>query len=124
MDARRLGSPLDSMIEVLDAGGRRIERATLRCLAETSTTLNDRDSASTGMRILAWPGWAIDDFVYVRGELLQVAGLPRGPDDDIRFRSVKGQRVGFLDTTPTAHANGTANEPGKRDITTPVYSTK
>ena len=37
--AARLGSPLDSVIEVLDAQGNAIPRATIRCLNQTTTTL-------------------------------------------------------------------------------------
>jgi hypothetical protein len=108
VQARRLGSPLDSYLEVLDAKGRPIERATLRCLAQTVLTLNDRDSAASGFRLLAWNDLSINDHVYAAGELLQVANLPQGPDDDLRFRTLSGVRVGYLDTTPTAHA---LNEP-------------
>ena len=42
--AARLGSPLDSVIEVLDAQGKSIPRATVRCLNETYVTLSDKDS--------------------------------------------------------------------------------
>lgn len=107
VDARRLGSPLDSVIDVLDGQGKRIERATLRCVAETIMTLSDRDSVTTGLRMLTWSDFAINDLVYVRGEVLQLVALPRGPDDDARFRSVRGQRIGFFDTTPTGHAVNT-----------------
>ncbi len=110
VNARRLGSPLDSVIEVLDRTGGRIERATLRCLAETATTLNDRDSATPALRLLVWNDLNIHDLVYVRGEVLQITALPRGPDDDVRFRAVRGQRLGLLETTPSGHA-----------LNTPVY---
>jgi len=107
VNARRLGSPLDSVIEVLDATGKRVERATLRPVAETVLTLSDRDSASPGLRMLTWNDFAVNDYVYVRGEVIQLVALPRGPDDDARFRTVRGQRAGLLDTTPSAHAVNT-----------------
>lgn len=110
VEARRLGSPLDSVLEVLDANGKPIERATLRCIAETVTTLSDRDSASTGLRLLSWNDLAMNDLLYVRGEVIQITLLPRGPDDDTRFRAIGGQRIGLFDTTPA----GVAQE-------TPVY---
>jgi len=44
--AARLGSPLDSVVEVLDSQGKAIPRATVRCLYQTQTTLFDRDSQS------------------------------------------------------------------------------
>lgn len=107
VNARRLGSPLDSVIEVLDASGKPIERVALRCVAETITTLNDRDSATNGLRLLTWNDFAMNDLVYVRGEVLQITLLPQGPDEDTRFRAVGGQRVGFFDTTPTGLAQNT-----------------
>jgi hypothetical protein len=110
VQARRLGSPLDSVIEVLDREGGRIERATLRCVAETAMTLSDRDSASAGIRLLSWSDFQVNDFVYIRGEVIQLVSLPRGPDDDARFRTLKGQRAGLLETTPGGHA-----------VNTPVY---
>jgi hypothetical protein len=118
--ARRFGSPLDSIIEVLDRNGKKVERATLRPVAETVLTLSDRDSATTGLRLLAWNDWRVNDFVYVGGELIQLVALPRGPDDDARFRSIRGQRAGFLDTTPVGHAMNTpiykvqVHPPGKQ----------
>lgn len=107
VNARRLGSPLDSAIEVLDTSGKRIERATLRPTAETVLTLSDRDSASPALRLLTWNDFRLNDFVYIQGEVVQLVALPRGPDDDARFRAVRGQRVALMDTTPTGHAMNT-----------------
>jgi hypothetical protein len=106
--ARRLGSPLDSVIDVLDAQGSPMERATLRPVAETYLVLNDRDSAATGFRIQSWNELAINDFLYCGGEVVQVTQLPLGPDEDVRLRNFRGQRITFLDTTPTAHAVNTS----------------
>lgn len=108
--ARRLGSPVDSVIEVLDLTGHPIPRATLRPVAETALTLSDRDSASSGLRLLSWTDLAINDYLYCGGEIMQVVQLPLGPDEDVKLRSFRGQRVTFLDTTPVAHA-----------VNTPVY---
>jgi hypothetical protein len=102
--ARRAGSPLDPVVEVLDASGRRIERAALRCVAQTIMTLRDHDAVSPGIRLAAWNELALNDYLYADGELIRVAGLPLGPDADVAFRSVRGQRQGFLGTTPVAHA--------------------
>jgi hypothetical protein len=98
--ARRLGSPLDSFVEVLDEAGRPVERATLRCVAQTVITLSDRDSASRGLRLLAWADLRVNDLVYINGEVLRISALPRGPDDDCVFDGFRGQRIGLLDTTP------------------------
>jgi hypothetical protein len=110
VNANRLGSPLDSMLEILDPQGHPVERATIRCELATSVTLNDPSSGGSGIRILSWTGMAVGDTLMVGSELVKIAAMPRGPDDDIRFDSFEGQRLGLLDTTPEAHS-----------IDTPVY---
>jgi len=110
VNANRLGSPLDSVLEVLDVKGNPVERATIRCTIETAVTLSDASSGGSGIRILSWTGFAVGDTVMVGSELIRVSAMPRGPDDDIRFTSFGGQRTGLLDTTPEAHA-----------VDTPVY---
>jgi hypothetical protein len=110
VNADRLGSPLDSMLEILDAKGNPVERATVRCELATAVTLNDPSSSGSGVRILSWTGMAVGDTLMVGSELIKVSAMPRGPDDDIRFESFEGQRLGLLDTTPEAHS-----------IDTPVY---
>ncbi|MEO8660178.1 MAG: hypothetical protein ABI693_17035 [Bryobacteraceae bacterium] len=112
-NARRLGSPLDSVLEVMDAAGKPVERATVRCLAETFTTLSDRDSATAGLRFLSTDGYRVGDYTMIGGEIIQVQAMPRGPDDDMQYVSFEGQRIGMWDTTPEAHA-----------IDTPVYRVK
>ena len=108
--AQRYGSPLDAVLEIYNSKGQLVPRAILRSLLETSQTLNDRDSSSRGIRILSWNGIHADDYLLVGNELLQVDVLPKGPDEDTFFKSFNGQRLGFLDTTPEAHA-----------VNTPIY---
>jgi hypothetical protein len=102
--AARLGSHLDSAVEVLDAQGKPIERATIRCVLETSTTLSERDSVQAGIRLNSPAGFAAGDYVMIGGEIIQVEAMPRTPDDDFRFVNFNGQRLTFLDTTSEAHA--------------------
>jgi hypothetical protein len=104
--ARGLGSPLDSTIELLDADGRPVPRATLRCQARTYTTFRDHDSVTPNIRIEAWNELALNDYVLIGTELLRIRQLPLHPDADCSFFSVAGQRVGYLDTTPTHHSAG------------------
>jgi hypothetical protein len=110
VNANRLGSPLDSILEILDVKGNPVERATVRCELATAVTLNDPSSSQSGMRIVSWTGMAVGDILMAGSELVKVSAMPRGPDDDIRFESFEGQRLGLLDTTPEAHS-----------IDTPVY---
>jgi len=106
VDARRLGSPLDSAIEIVDASDRPVLRATLRSTARTFTTLRDNDSNVPGIRLEAWNELAIDDTMYINGELIRIKALPKGPDDDTQFYQSGNVRQGFLDTTPIHHALG------------------
>lgn len=105
VEANRLGSPLDSLLEVLDAKGRPVERATVRCLLETATTLRDHDSVQPGIRLLAPVGFAVNDYVMIGAEIVKLDAMPRGPDDDARFDQFGGQRLAMFDTTSEAHAN-------------------
>jgi hypothetical protein len=104
--AARLGSPLDSVIEIVDEKGQPLPRAVLRCLSRTYTTFRDHDSRSPGIRIESWNDLAVNDDLLVGGELLRIRTLPRNPDDDCQFFSEGGQRLGFLGTTPTHHPMG------------------
>ncbi len=104
VNARRLGSELDSFIEVLDAQGRPIERATVRALSETFTTLADKDSATAGLRISTWSDLHPGDLVMIGNEIIRIDRLPKGPDEDMFFENFGGQRLAFFDTTPEAHS--------------------
>jgi hypothetical protein len=70
-------------------------------------TFRDHDSAGPGIRIDAWNELAVNDFVLVGTELLKIKELPPNPDADCVFFSERGQRLGWLDTTPSHHAQGT-----------------
>jgi WD40 repeat protein len=106
-NARRLGSPLDSYLEILDAKGQSLPRATLRCQAKTYIAFRDHDSATPGIRLETWNELDVNDYLLVDHEMIRIRQLPRTPDDDCRFSSRGGQRIGYLDTTPTHHSQGT-----------------
>ncbi len=105
--AARLGSPLDSIIEVLDAQGNSIPRATVRCLNQTFTTLSDRDSRSSGIRLTSTAGLHEMDYLMVGDELDQLVYIPDQPDEDVKLRSADGLRWALLGTSPDVHAVNT-----------------
>ena len=107
VNARRLGSPLDSFVEVLDAKGQPVPRATLRCQARTAVTFRDHDSAQANIRLEAWHELAVNDYLFAGSELMRIRALPGHPDADCVFFSAGGQRTGYLDTTPTHLSLGT-----------------
>jgi hypothetical protein len=61
--ANRLGSPLDSVIEVTDATGKIVPRLTARAVWKTQLTLRDRESASPGLRLFQPTGLELHDYM-------------------------------------------------------------
>jgi hypothetical protein len=108
--AARLGSPLDSVIEVLDAQGNPIPRATIRCLNQTTTTLADRDSRTTGIRLVSTSGLHEGDYLMVGDELNRIKFIPDQPDADTILEGMDGLRMAYEGTSPDVHA-----------VNTPVY---
>ena len=104
--ARRAGSPVDPVIEILDAAGKPVPLGVLRATAKTSVTLRDHDSEKPGIRLDAWNELVIDDYLYLNGEVIRILALPKGPDDDAQFYQVGGQRLAYHNTTPAHHSFG------------------
>lgn len=104
VEAARLGSPLDSVVEVLDGDGREIPQATVRSVAQTTLTLSDRDSKTRFFRIEALTGLHPNDYLMLGDELVQIDFIPDQPDADIRVKGLGGERFALLNTSPEAHA--------------------
>lgn len=102
--ADRLGSALDSVVEVLDSSGREVPRARLRPVWETTVDLRNHGSTGSGIRLLAWNELHRGDYVYIDRELIRVLELPKGPDEDTFFAHFRGERISYQDTTAEAHA--------------------
>ncbi|HJT76964.1 MAG TPA: c-type cytochrome domain-containing protein [Gemmataceae bacterium] len=107
VEARRLGSPLDSFVEILDVKGRPVPWVLLQCQSRTYVTFRDHDSVGAGIRIETWNDLAMNDYLYGGSELMRIWALPKNPDDDCQFYSSGGQRLAFYGTTPTHHSLGT-----------------
>jgi hypothetical protein len=110
VEAARVGSPLDSVIEVLDAQANAIPRATIRCLNQTTTTLSDRDSRTTGVRLTSTTGLHVNDYLMIGDELNQLEYISDQPDADVELKGINGLRLAFVGTSPVVHA-----------VNTPVY---
>jgi hypothetical protein len=110
VEAARVGSPLDSVIEILDAQGNAIPRATIRCLNQTTTTLSDRDSRTTGVRLTSTTGLHVNDYLMIGDELNQLEYISDQPDADVELKGINGLRLAFVGTSPVVHA-----------VNTPVY---
>jgi WD40 repeat protein len=110
-EAARLGSSLDSAIEVLTLEGESIQRAKARCVAKTMMTLSDRDSRQSGLRVENWSDFTMNDYVMVGAEIIKVNKIPDYGDQDMQFYDYNsGQRMTYFGTTPEHHA-----------VNTPVY---
>ena len=103
VNARRLGSDLDSYSKCSTRRASRSSAPSSGRSGRPSITLRDHDSAGRGIRIAAW-GPAAGDYVMIGSEILRVEALPLSPDADIVFESFGGQRLAYFDTTPEAHA--------------------
>lgn len=104
VNARRLGSNLDSFIEVLDSAGHPIERATVRAIAETATALSERNSTTRDIRFAARTGFSVGDYVMIGGEIVRIENIPDSPDSDVAMESFGGQRIAFFDTSTEMHS--------------------
>lgn len=104
--AERLGSPVDSVVEIFHADGRPVEIATVRCVAETFVTLSDRDARSAGIRLDSWKDLEINDYMMIGSEIIRISSLPDYPDEDVGFHNNSrfGWRYGYFGTTPGHHA--------------------
>ena len=106
VNARRLKSPLDSQIEVLNAQGKPVERAILRATAQMELTLADRDSAIPALRLLTFNAIELNDYLLIGREVTRIVAMPKGPDDDTQLRQFHGQRLAYFGTTPEYHSIG------------------
>ena len=101
---------LDSVIEVLDAQGNPIPRATIRCLNQTTTTLSDKDSRTMAIRLISTSDLREGDYLMVGDELNRIDFIPDQPDADTILKGVDDLRLAYLGTSPDVHA-----------VNTPVY---
>ncbi len=108
VNARRLGSELDSFVEVLDARGQPIERVVARAVWETSLVLGDQDSDSPGFRLQAWNTLSTGDHVMIGSELLRVDEVPDGPDESVVVEGFGDQRRSLFGTSGEAHGGDRA----------------
>lgn len=104
--ASRLGSNVDTYLEILDPMGNPLPRVVLRGLSKTYTIFRDNDSVTAGIRIEAWNELAVNDYVVIGTDLMKIRALPRNPDDDCRFFQLDNKRMAFEGTTSIHHYLG------------------
>ena len=104
VQADRLGSRLDSVLEVLDADGKLVPRVTLRAILKSSVVFRSHDSSNPNIRMETVKGLGVGDYVLIDNEVIRLARMPEQPDEDHHFEQFMGRRRAALGTTPMAHA--------------------
>lgn len=122
--AAERGSPIDTQLEVLDAEGRPVPRLNLVALRDSQITFRGITSLAVDVRLTNWEEMELNQFVYFQGEVSRLFRLPQGPDSGFLLYGWQGKRIGYFDTSPTAHA---VDEPAyiveARPIGLPVAAT-
>ncbi|MBI3839482.1 MAG: pre-peptidase C-terminal domain-containing protein [Planctomycetia bacterium] len=104
-DAARRGSPIDTVIEVLQADGRPIERLLLQAVRDSYVTFRGIDGNTRDCRLVNWEEMQLNQLVYLNGEVVKLFRSPRGPDSGFLFYEGEGgKRQCYFDTTGTVHA--------------------
>lgn len=105
--ADRAKSKLDSHIEVLDGQGRRIPRVLLQAVRDSYFTFRGKNDSEAGdFRVFNWQEMRLNEYLYVNGEVVKLWRYPEGPDSGFGVYPGRGNRWGYFDTTPLAHALG------------------
>lgn len=105
VQAARDKSPLDSVVEVLDAGGQPIPRVQLRAVRDSYLTFRGKDSSTIDdFRLHNWEEMELNQYLYCNGEVVKLWLYPRGPDSGFQVYPGRGLRFTYFDTTPASHA--------------------
>lgn len=104
-DAARRGSPIDTKIEVLDATGKPVERVLLQAVRNSSLTFRGVNSQQPNdFRLENWEEMELNQLLYIGGEVGKLFRMPQGPDSGFVLYSAGGGRIGYYDTSGSAHA--------------------
>ena len=76
---RRLGSRVNSIVEVLDARGRPVPRAVLRPVDQTEVAFRDHPSTTPNIRLTHWDSLSVNDYLWFGRELVRIQALPAIP---------------------------------------------
>lgn len=107
INAARAKSPLDSHLSIYHADGTPVERVKLQAVRDSYFTFRGKDDAtSDDFRIFNWEEMKLNQYLYCGGEVVRLWLHPRGPDSGFKVYPGEGNRWGFFDTTPLAHALG------------------
>jgi WD40 repeat protein len=103
--AERLGSPLDTKLEIRDAAGKPVLRTVLQAVRASAVTFRGIDSTTVDCRVENWEEMELNQYLYLQGEVVRLFRAPQGPDSGFNFYPLNGRRRNYFDTTASAHAN-------------------
>lgn len=107
VNAARSKSGMDSFIEILHADGQPVERLLLQAVRDSYFTFRGKTADQTGdFRLFNWAEMELNEYLYANGEVVKLWLYPRGPDSGFDVYPGSGNRWGYFDTTPLAHALG------------------
>ena len=109
IEAASLKSPMDSVVDILDASGKPVLRTRLQALRESYFTFRGKDSTiADDFRMHRWEDMELNEYLYAAGEVVRLWLYPRGPDSGFKVYPGERNRWTYFDTTATTHA---LNEP-------------
>ncbi|MFV0443745.1 MAG: c-type cytochrome domain-containing protein [Planctomycetaceae bacterium] len=107
VNAARMKSPLDSIVEVLDGAGQPVKRLLLQAMRDSYFTFRGKNADETGdFRVFNWEEMEVNEYLYANGEVVKLFMYPRGPDSGFNVYPATGKRYSYFDTTPLSHALG------------------
>ena len=105
INAGRVGSKLDSRVEVLFADGRPVEQIVLQAVRDSWFTFRGKDSETADdFRLHNWAEMELNEYLYANGEVVRLWLYPRGPDSGFKVYPGAGKRQTAFGTTALTHA--------------------
>jgi WD40 repeat protein/mono/diheme cytochrome c family protein len=102
--AARRGSPADTKIEVLDTSGKPVPRVLLRAVRDSYFEFRPVPPDGTTARLKSWEEMELNQYLYMKGEVVRLFLAPRGPDSTWDFYELNGKRRCYFDTSAASHA--------------------
>lgn len=107
VNAAKMKSPLDSVVEVLTADGERIEQVRLQAVRDSWFEFRGKNSMQVNdFRVFNWREMELNEYLYCNGEVVKLWLYPRGPDSGFTVYPGLGNRHTYFNTSGLAHALG------------------
>jgi len=103
VNAARSKSPLDSIISILDANGKPVQRVLLKAVRDSYIRFRGINATTRDCRLQNWEEMDLNQYLYLNGEVVSLWLWPRGPDSGYIFYEQGGKRVNYFGTTATSH---------------------